>query len=226
MRRYRRVSRARKRRLERPREALRSARRTLATIDRELLLEVETKPLLDDSGPAEDARAVARSERRYLRAAGTTLERYDEVLAFFRALVRVDDRLIATVVRGGAAVPRGTVYDPGQLTRPLDRLARRLIRVRRSYRRLESPPALRRYRAKFSRLATVVIQEVRRASAAFSRFDNAGAQAAFKRLDRRIDRVGRSDQLLLRLFTASALSERFDDLDDRDRRIRRAYAAL
>ncbi len=224
---YRRVSRARARRLRRPRRQSAMARRTLASIDRDRLLVVESRPLLDDTGPVQDAKAITGRERTFLRDAGRALDEYEKAVAYAFAFKRVDDRVVRVIARGFAAVPDRTVFEPAQLTVPLDRLARRLRPFRRRYLRLKPPRELRRDPRLEARALTVIIQEVRRASAAYSRFDNAGAQAAQRRLTRRLRANSRRNgDALSRFVHASSIRRLFDALDKEDTEIRRAYDAL
>jgi hypothetical protein len=224
---YRRESRKRRRRLDRPRREIAAARQALGRLDRERLFEVESKPLLGGSGAVKDSEAIARRERTYLRAARAALDEYHEVVEYVTRLRRVDDRAAVVVARGFAEVPNRTVTDPRQLTVPLNRLARRLRPLRRSYLRLDAPAELRRERDLSARAITVLVEELRRASAAFSRFDNVGAERARIRLTRRLRRLGRGGLgSLARLVEGSSLRRRLDALDREDERIRRAYAAL
>lgn len=223
---YRRVSRDRRRRLGGPAGQIAKAREALKRIDRGRLLDVDSKPLLGGTDAVEASEALADRERAFLRAARRTLDEYDTLVKQLLGFQRVDDRVAATLARGLNALPDTVVSDPKLLTRPLDRLARRLRPYRRAYRRLPVPPEARRDRAASAAVIAVIVQELGRTSAAYSRFDNAGARAAQQRLSRRIRRLSRRRGSLAALVSRSVTRRAFNDLDARDRRIRRAYEEL
>jgi hypothetical protein len=224
---YRRESRDRKRRLRVPAGHIARGREALKTVDRARLLSVDSKPLLGGSDGVKASTALADQELAYLRAARRTLDEYDEVVKQLLAYQRVEDRVATTLARGLGAFPSRAVTDPKQLTRPLDRLARRLRPYRRAYRRLSLPPEMRADRAVSAASITVIVQELRRTSRAYANFDNAGAQAAQARLSRRIRRLSKRRRgSLSALVGASATRRAFDDLQTRDQRIRRAYEEL
>ena len=229
LRRYRRVSRARARRLGRARRQIAMARKTLAALDRDRLFVVESRALLDGTGPVKDAKAIPGRERTFLRDARRALDEYAKAVDYAFAFRRVDDRVSTVIARGFAAVPDRTVFEPAQLTVPLNRLARRLRPFRRRYLRLKPPRELRGDPRVEARAVTVIVQEVRRAAAAYTRFDNDGAQAAYRRLTRRLRATNRRLQgatALSRFVHESSIRRRFDALDNDDTEIRRAYDAL
>lgn len=223
---YRRVSRDRRRRLGAPADQIAKGREALKRIDRGRLLDVDSKPLLGGTDAVEASESLADRERAFLRAAGSTLDEYDRLVKQILGFQRVDDGVAATLARGLNALPDRVVTDPKLLTRPLERLARRLRPYRRVYRRLPVPSEARRDRAVSEASIAVIVQELGRTSTAYSRFDNAGARAAQQRLSRRIRRLSRRRGSLSALVSRSAARRAFDDLEARDRRIRRAYGEL
>ena len=204
-----------------------AARQVLRRIDRERLLEVRTKPLLGGSDEVKEAKAVARRERGYLAAADGALDAYEGLLRYQLAVQRLEDRIARSYARASASFPNTTVYDPKLLTVPLDRFARALRPYRRAFLRLDAPRALRDEPRQFARAITVVIRALRGQSAAFTRFDNAGAQRAARRGRRALRRIDRRTRnSLTKIVQDTAAADRLIKLNGLDDRIRRAYDAL
>lgn len=224
---YRRVSRARYRRLRRPAREIAAARQVLRRVDRERLLDVPTKPFLGGSDAVKGAEAITGRERGYLAAADGALDAYEGLLGYQLAVQRLEDRIARLYARVSSSLPNTTVNDPKLLTVPLDRFARALTPYRRAFLRLDAPRALRDEPRQFARAIAAVIRGLRGQSAAYSRFDNAGAQRAGRRAGRALRRVDRRTRdSLEKTVEESAAADRLAKLNGLDGRIRRAYDAL
>jgi len=202
------------------------ARRDIAAVDQDALVDVPEPPLIGTSGKLGDAHDIAALERRYLDTGRDFLRRYEKFVDFQLKAVREAERAQADLAKGLDSIPT----NPGSVeafTKPTEATAARLARHASVFRRMKPPPALRdELRATtaaysfYARVLRGLVTAVRKRDLArIERFDK-DFKAASKRYTRgepqRLERV-------LHHSTYSRTIARMNRLGDR---IQRAHLEL
>ena len=118
------------------------AKRDLAAVDEDALVNVPEPPLIGTSGKLADAHDIASLERRYLQMGRDFLRRYEDFVDFQVMAVREAERAQADLAKGMDSIPT----NPGSVeafVKPTEATAARLARHARTFRRMKPPPALR-----------------------------------------------------------------------------------
>lgn len=209
-----------------PQKAIGRAQKKLDSIDEADLTESPDWPLIGGRDELGEAREIAAEERQYLVRARRFLRDYKRFIDYLVHSARVIRSTGVTLGLGAADIP-DSPQTPGEVTRPMNRVIRKLASQRRRESRFKPPPDLRaEHRNSVARFA-FMIAELRRYTAALNRYDVTTALEFDRRLSRgsrRYDR--RSRKNFVKLIQKSTYVRQISRLKRHEREIGRAYVDL
>ena len=209
-----------------PQSAIRRAQRKLDGLDEADLTEAPDWPLIGGRGELQKAEEIAAQEREYLTRARRFLRDYKRFIDYLVHGARAFRSTGVTIGLGAADIP-DSPETPGEVTRPMTRVIRKIASQRRRESRFKPPPDLRaEHRNSVGRLG-FLIAELRRYTAAINRYDVTTALQFDRRLSRgsrRYDR--RSRRNFVALVRKSTYVRQISRLKRHEREIGRAFVEL
>jgi hypothetical protein len=200
------------------------ARKTLEKADEKALTDVPDWPMLGGRDDLEVAEEIAEDEERYLPEARAFLKRYEDLVEFWISDALALRRFGVTVGRGFESVPDNPT-SPGQVTGPLERMARKLDKHLRSYKRSKPPPGLRRYRKEAVALVRLFTREIRGLADAVKDRDLARIESFDNRIDRAIKK-SKAEVSVGHLVYRSNYAQDIRRLKSRERKLQREFRKL
>ncbi|HEX8648295.1 MAG TPA: hypothetical protein VF715_15485 [Thermoleophilaceae bacterium] len=209
-----------------PLSAIRRAERKLGDIDESDLTESPDWPFIGGRGELGEAEEIAGQEREYLTRARRFLRDYKRLIDYLVHSARVVRSTGVTIGLGAADVP-DSPQTPGEITRPWNRIIRKLASQRRRESRVKPPPGLGAMHRNALAQFAFTIAELRRYTAAVNRYDVTTALQLDRRLSRgsrRYDRRTRRE--FVKLVGRSTYVRQISRLKRHEREIGRAYVDL
>ena len=213
------------RRLDPARRQIAKAKRTIEKLDEEALFEVPEWPLLGGRGDLEEAEDIAGREREYVVEARAFLKHYERLVSYTEDEVRFVRRFGVTMGRGFDAIPANPT-SPGQVTRPLDRTARRFKPQLASFRKRKAPPEVRKNHKELLGVVRFVDAKVRELSSAVKARNLARIEAWERDFARGLKRFDGTGVTPARIVSRSTYARKVRKLRDRERALLRAYDRL
>ena len=208
------------------RRAIDKAKRTLAKVDEDKLLELPDAPLLDGRGKLADAEDIVTAERRYLDRARRFLRDYDKLIAYLSLRTKFIRDTGVDVGRGFDKIPQ-TFTSPGQFTGPVEGVIKTLRKELRKFRKVKPPADVKREHGIDVHDTEFLIARLGDMNAAARRLDNAGLRKAFSALSREGKRsVKRTKNSVPRLVTRSRAAKSIRELRKRERQLLEAFEKL
>ncbi|HEX8064916.1 MAG TPA: hypothetical protein VF520_00165 [Thermoleophilaceae bacterium] len=206
--------------------AIRRAKRALARVDEEDLLEVPSAPLLDGRGKLEDADEIADREERYLRDARRFLRDYERVVAYRIADLEYNRKAAAALYGGILRIPSHPT-SPAQVTRPVEAGVRKAEGFLSRFRKRKPPPDLRREHRLGVTANALALKKLRELTGQVRRLDIAAAEET----DKEIGAIGkryerRTRGAIARLLGGSRVARERRSLRRREREQSAALARL